>query len=138
MTVASYILGVVSALITLAVVIEMLRRRRLRERHAVWWLVAGTLALIIGVFPSTLVWAARLVGVAVPINLVFFVSVAVLFLVCIQHSSELTSLEAKTRMLAETAALQEIRIGQLERRLIGHAKPLLESVPVDENHPPEQ
>lgn len=132
MTVASYILGVVSALITLAVVIEMLRRRRLRERHAVWWLVAGTLALIIGVFPGVLTWAAGLVGIVVPINLVFFVSAAVLFLVCIQHSSELTALEAKTRTLAETAALQEIRIGELEKRLTGHATPLLESIPVDE------
>ncbi|MBK4346456.1 DUF2304 domain-containing protein [Lacisediminihabitans changchengi] len=135
MTVASYILGVVSALITLGVVIEMLRRRRLRERHAVWWLVAGVLALIAGVFPSTLIWAAGLVGVAVPINLVFFVSVAVLFLVCIQHSAELTELEAKTRSLAETSALQEIRIGELEKHLTGHAAPVLEVVQVDEKAP---
>lgn len=114
MTIATYILGVVSALITLAVVIEMLRRRRLRERHAVWWLVAGTLALVIGVFPSTLIWAAGLIGVAVPLNLVFFVSVAVLFLVCIQHSAELTALEEKTRILAETVALLEMRLDQVE------------------------
>jgi hypothetical protein len=115
MTVATYVLGVVSALITLGVVIEMLRRRRLRERHAVWWLIAGTLALIVGVFPSTLQWAAHLIGVAVPLNLVFFVSVAVLFLVCIQHSAELTALEAKTQSLAETVALQEMRIRALEQ-----------------------
>ena len=41
MTIATYLLGVFSALLTLGVVIEMLRRRRLRERHAVWWLLAG-------------------------------------------------------------------------------------------------
>jgi hypothetical protein len=117
MTLPSYIFGVLSALITLAVVIEMLRRRRLRERHAIWWLIAGTLALIIGVFPSTLVWAARLVGVAVPINLVFFVSTAVLFFVCIQHSAELTVLEAKTRSLAEKSSLLEMRVGELETRV---------------------
>lgn len=117
MTVGSYVFGVLSAVLTLAVVVEMLRRRRLRERHAIWWLVAGTLALIIGLFPATLLWAARLVGVAVPLNLVFFVSVAVLFLVGIQHSSELTALEAKTQKLAETAALQELRIEALESEL---------------------
>ena len=117
MTVASYIFGVASAVLTLIVVIEMLRRRRLRERHAVWWLIAGTLALVIGVFPPVLVWAAGLVGVAVPLNLVFFVSVAVLFLVCIQHSAELTTLESKTRVLAETAALQDLRIKALEQAL---------------------
>lgn len=117
MTIASYIFGVLSALLTLGVVIEMLRRRRLRERHAVWWLVAGTLALIVGVFPTTLIWAANLVGVAIPLNLVFFVSLAVLFLVCIQHSTELTTLEAKTQALAETAALQELRIEALELQI---------------------
>jgi len=114
MSVATYIFGVLSALATLGVVIEMLRRRRLRERHAVWWLVAGVLALIVGVFPGVLVWAANLIGVEVPLNLVFFVSVAVLFLVCIQHSTELTMLEAKTRILAENAALHQMRIEALE------------------------
>jgi len=114
MTVATYIFGVLSALLTLGVVIEMLRRRRLRERHAVWWLIAGTMALVIGVFPGTLEWAADLIGVEVPLNLVFFVSVAVLFLVCIQHSAELTALETKTRILAENSALHELRIEKLE------------------------
>jgi len=114
MTVTTYIFGVLSALATLAVVVEMLRRRRLRERHAVWWLIAGTLALIIGVFPGVLVWAANLIGVEIPLNLVFFVSVAVLFLVCIQHSAELTALETKTRILAEDTALHELRIQALE------------------------
>jgi hypothetical protein len=114
MTVTTYIFGVVSALATLGVVIEMLRRRRLRERHAIWWLIAGSLALVVGVFPGTLVWAAGIIGVEVPLNLVFFVSVAVLFLVCIQHSAELTVLEAKTRVLAEDTALHELRIEALE------------------------
>ncbi|TXN28232.1 DUF2304 domain-containing protein [Lacisediminihabitans profunda] len=116
MTAASYVLGVLTALVTLGVVIEMLRRRRLRERHAIWWLIAGTLALVVGVFPNVLGWAASLLGVTVPLNLVFFVSVAVLFLVCIQHSAELTNLEAKIRSLAETAALQAMRIDELEKR----------------------
>jgi hypothetical protein len=95
----------------------MLRRRRLRERHALWWVVAGTLALIIGVFPQTLVWASQVVGIQIPTNLVFFVSIFILFLVCIQHSAELTNLEDETRMLAEQAALQDLRIRELEAKL---------------------
>lgn len=114
MSIASYILGVVAALVTLAVVFEMLRRRRLRERHAIWWLIAGILALVVGVFPGTLAWAASIIGVAVPTNLIFFVSVAILFLVCIQHSSELTALESQSQMLAEKVALQSLRLEDLE------------------------
>ena len=116
MTVTSYIFGIVSAVLILIVVIELLRRRHLRERHAIWWLVAGVLALIAGVFPATLGWAASLIGIEVPINLVFFVSIAILFLVALQNSSELTQLESKTRVLAEKVALLELRIAESESR----------------------
>lgn len=116
MTTTSYIFGILVAVITLGVVIELLRRRQLRERHALWWLVAGVLALIVGIFPATLAWAARLVGVELPLNLTFFVSIAILFLVCLQHSSELTRLESKTRTLAELLALQDERIRELEKQ----------------------
>ena len=49
MSITSYIFGICAAVLTLLVVIEMLRRRRLRERHAIWWLIAGVLALIVGI-----------------------------------------------------------------------------------------
>lgn len=114
MTLTSYIFGIVAAVLTLFVVVEMLRRRRLRERHIVWWLLFGVLVLIVAVFPSTLVWAASLVGIAVPINLVFFVSVIILFLVSLQQSAEATRLENKTRILAEEHAMLELRVRELE------------------------
>ena len=114
MSLLSYIFGIVAALVTLAVVIEMLRRGRMRERHAIWWLIAGSLALIIGIFPQILNWLSELLGVGLPVNLVFFVSIAVLFLVCIQHSSELTQLESKTRTLAERHAILQLEVEQLK------------------------
>ncbi|WP_419817070.1 DUF2304 domain-containing protein [Glaciibacter flavus] len=117
MSVASYILGIAAALITLIVVVEMLRRRRLRERHAIWWLIAGVLALVVGIFPGVLAWASALVGVAVPTNLIFFVSVAILFLVCLQHSAELTALESQSQILAEEAALLTLRLEEVEADL---------------------
>lgn len=116
MTTVSQVIGIIAAVLTLLVVIEMVRRGRLKERHALWWLVAGILALIIGIFPGILDGVSDTVGVEVPINLVFFVSIAVLFLVCIQSSSELTSLEEKTRILAEETALLRQRIEELEKK----------------------
>lgn len=113
----SYIFGIVSAALVLGVIVELLRRRQLRERHALWWLVAGVLALIVGIFPSTLRWAAALLGFELPINLVFFVSIGILVLVALQHSAELTLLESKTRVLAEQSALQDLRLRALEQQL---------------------
>lgn len=115
MTVTSYIFGIASALLILVVVLELLRHGHLKERHAIWWLVAGTLALVVGVFPSTLTWAADLVGIEVPTNLIFFVSIAILFLVCVQTSSELARLEEKTRTLAESVAMLRMQVSHIEK-----------------------
>ena len=130
MSLGSYTFGIITALLTLVVVIELLRRRRLRERHAMWWLLAGTLALVVGIFPQTLAWAADLFGIGVPTNLVFFVSIAILFLVCLQHSSELTVLESKTRKLAELVALQDLRIRALEAPDDGAPRPVGDPEPL--------
>lgn len=116
MSLRSYLFGIIAALVVLIVVVEMLRRRQLRERHAIWWLAAGVLALVAGIFPETLTWAASLVGIGLPVNLVFFVSIAILFLVCLQHSAELTRLESKTRVLAERVAILGLELKELKDR----------------------
>jgi hypothetical protein len=115
MSVTSYIFGIVWAAVILIVVIELLRRHHLRERHAIWWLLAGALALVAGVFPQALGWAAGALGIEVPSNLVFFIGIGILFLVCLQHSSELTQLENKTRTLAERVALMELELTERDK-----------------------
>lgn len=127
MTPTSYVLGIAAASLTLIIVVELLRQRQLRERHAVWWIGAGLLALVVSVFPVTLEWAAGVVGIEVPTNLVFFVSIAILFLVCLQHSSELTRVEGRARHLAEAVALLELRLRTVESRLPGETPPPVKS-----------
>ena len=104
-----YGLGILAAVATFAIVVEMLRRRRLRERHAAWWLVAGFFAILISVFPDVLSFAAEILGFEVPVNLVFFVSLFILFLVALQHSSELTKLESHNRAIVERLVILELR-----------------------------
>jgi hypothetical protein len=123
MSTMSYVLGIVAAVLVLAIVVELLRRHRLRERHAAWWFLAGVLALVAGVFPGTVTWAAALMGIAVPINLVFFVSIAILFFVCLQHSAELTRLESRTRALAERIAILDLQISEQGERLSSGDQP---------------
>lgn len=115
MSPATYVFGIVAASLALLAIVELMRRATLRERHAVWWLVGGLLALVIAVFPEILTWAARLVGIEVPANLVFFVAIGLLFLVSLQYGAELTKIEEKLRSLAEQTAFQDERIRRLER-----------------------
>lgn len=114
MNIVTYVFGVASALFVLLLVIDRLRKGKIRERHAIWWILGGSLALVIGIFPSLLSWAASLLGIEVPTNLVFFVSIGLLFLVHVQQSLELTKLEERSRSAAEAVALLEIRVYELE------------------------
>jgi hypothetical protein len=113
MNLRSYVFAVAAAVFVLLVVVTLLRRHKLRERHAVLWLAAGMLALLASAFPQTLVRAAGFLGVGVTVNLVFFISIAILFLVSLQYGAELTTLESKIRVLAETVVLQQMRIDEL-------------------------
>lgn len=114
MSPVQYVLGIVAAVATFGIVIEMLRRRRLRERHAGWWLVAGVFAIIISVFPGILEAVANALGFEVPVNLVFFLSLFILFLVALQHSAELTKLEAHNRAIVERLVVLELKMEETE------------------------
>ncbi|MDR6268567.1 hypothetical protein JOE69_000805 [Arthrobacter russicus] len=87
------------------VVLLLLRRGKLREKYAILWLVVGILTIILGFFPSLLDWVASLVGVQIPANLLFALSIVLLVGVGLHVSRELTILEDETRALAEEVAI---------------------------------
>lgn len=104
----SYFIGPVVALLLVAAVIWALMTRRLRERHALWWVIGAVVALIVSLFPALLEATSAALGIEVPLNLAFVFAIALIFLVSLQHSAELTSLEEKVRTLAEHVAELEI------------------------------
>lgn len=86
-------------------VLLMLRVGKLREKYAVLWLVVGGLSIVLGLFPSLLDFAAAAVGVRIPANLLFALSIVLLVGVGLHVSRELTILEDETRILAEEVAI---------------------------------
>lgn len=117
MTLIAQLFAIAGALLALLLVFVMLRRKSFRERHAVWYLVAALGAVFVAVFPGVIAWFARLLGIAEPLNLVFFVSILVLFLIAVQFSTEITATEARVRRLAEETALRDLRVQELEREV---------------------
>ncbi|WP_148575055.1 DUF2304 domain-containing protein [Nocardioides caldifontis] len=107
---AEVVLGLLGGAVTLGVLLELLRRRRLREKYALFWVVVALLTILVAAFPVLLHTAADLLGVEVPSNLLFFVASMVLMVVSIQHSHELGRLEERTRTLAEEVALLHLRL----------------------------
>lgn len=106
-----YLLGVAAAVLATAFVVELLRRGILKEKFAALWLLVTGALLVMAIFPSLVQWAATLLGVQLPANLLFFMAAVVLLLVSVQLSYEVSKLESRTRRLAEDLALlrEEVR-----------------------------
>jgi hypothetical protein len=109
---AANVLGITGAVVIMVTLFEMLRRHRLREKYALIWFLIALLALVFAAVPQLLLGLTNLLGVQVPVNLVFFVGSLVLFLMSLQHSSELGRLEERTRTLAEEVAVLRLDLSR--------------------------
>ncbi|MDR2895946.1 MAG: DUF2304 domain-containing protein [Propionibacteriaceae bacterium] len=99
------ILFLVLAVIIVVAVVLLLRSRKIAEKYAVLWLVVGLVAIVLAAFPSLLTSLANLVGVYVPTNLLFALSILLLLGVCMHLSLSVSRLDDRVRRLAEEAAI---------------------------------
>ena len=107
---SSTILGVLGSAVILLTLFEMMRRHRLREKYALIWAIVAIAIITIALFPVLLYRASDAAGLAVPANLLFFCSAIVILVLTLQHSSELSRLEERTRTLAEELALLRLEV----------------------------
>lgn len=111
------VLGAVLAVVLLVVVLWMLLTRRLREKYAFLYLVLGLVLLVLGLFPAVLDWATTLLGVQLPVNLLFAAAIVVLLGIALHQSWELSLSEDEARRLAEEVAILGARLDAVEGQL---------------------
>ena len=115
------ILTGIFAVLVLAVVIELLRRRQLKEKYAILWLVTAVAIIPLGMYPGLLDAVSRSLGIATGASLVLFLAIAFLLFVCMHLSWEVSRLEEETRVLAEEIALINLRRSQPDGGIQGEA-----------------
>lgn len=113
------ILSIVIACLVLFVVIEMMRRRKLREKYAGVWLVVAVGVVVLAVVPSAAQFLAKLSGVETPSNFVFLLAGVVLALVSLHLSTEVGHLEEEVRTSVEETALLRCELEDAKRELAG-------------------
>ncbi|WP_018683443.1 DUF2304 domain-containing protein [Actinokineospora enzanensis] len=99
------LLSVVVACLVLVFVLDMMRRRKLREKYAGLWLLVSVGVIVFGIFPNTAQALGDLVGVKTASNFVFLLAGIVLGGVSLHLSSEVGHLEEEVRTAVEETAL---------------------------------
>jgi hypothetical protein len=113
----SLLMGSIVVVAILFFVFEMLRRQKLREKYAVLWIIIGLGTLLLSAFPALLESASRLVGIQVPANLLFIMTLVLLVGVCLHLSQEQSQAEDEVRILAEEIAILRQDLTELRRHL---------------------
>jgi len=107
-------LAIIGSFILLLIILELIRRKYLRERYALLWIVTGGLFLLLSIKVSLLVWISNLLGFSIPSNALFFFGLLFLVLLSLGLTVITSRLAEKNRILTQKVVLLEKRIADLE------------------------
>ncbi len=97
------------------VIIQLIRRHRLREEYALVWLMAGVAIFVLSVFGGLVRLLASLVDVSYPPTLVLVVGLLFALVILLSQSVTISGQANRLRDLAQTVALLERRLRQVEQ-----------------------
>ncbi len=98
-------LAIVGSSAVLVIVVELIRRGRLKERYSLLWLLAGAILLILSSSRSLLEYISRRMGIFYPPSLLFLLAFLFLLLITLHFSVVISGLSEKNKQLAQEIAL---------------------------------
>lgn len=99
------ILAIAGCGAVLVVVVELIRRGRLKERYSLLWLLAGGVLLVFSSSRDILGYVSRLLGIYYPPSLLFLLAFLFLLLITLHFSVVISGLSEKNKQLAQELAL---------------------------------
>ena len=106
----------------LALILWLLKKKKLTVRYSIIWLISAGVLLVFAVFPYVVLVLTDLLGMAVPVNVVFLLVIAFILLLLLSLSSIVSGFAEKIKRLAQENALLEERVRRLEAQLAAQDK----------------
>ena len=106
--------SIIFSLMLLFVIVQLIRRRKLREEYALIWLAAGIIILLLSVFHNIVGAMASLFAVTYAPTLILVLGQLFVLAVILSQSVVLSSQADRIRDLAQELSLLKWRLHQLE------------------------
>jgi hypothetical protein len=101
------------------VVLEMVRRRRLREEYSLLWLVTTIVTLALASSRGVLETLAATMGIFYPPSVMVVVGFGVLLLSALHFSAVVSRLTEENKVLAQEVAMLRHQVQTVERAITG-------------------
>lgn len=106
-------------LVTLGIlffILELVRRRRLREEYSLLWLLTAGVLFVLNLWSTPLDWLAEMTGIFRP-TILFVVAVGFFLLIVLYYSTVLTHLADQNKVLAQEVALLRREVTELHTKI---------------------
>jgi hypothetical protein len=111
------IVAIVISIGLLMLIVELVRRRKLREEYSWLWLLTGSFVMILVMWFSFLKWITHVIGAITPSSTIFFFAFLFLFFISLHFSVVISKLTDQNKELAQRYALLELELNELKKHL---------------------
>ena len=91
-------------------IIELVRRRKLKEEYSFLWLITGFILLILTLRFDILTRITQALGVISSLNTLFFFGLIFVILLCLHYSLKVSQLTVEMKIMAQKIALLEAEL----------------------------
>ena len=103
------ILTIGGAVAILVMVIELVRRRKLKEEDSVLWVITAVLTLLVSIWFSLLTGVTHAIGAISPASTLFFFGLLFTIVLLLHFSVRISSLERRLTTLVQEVGLMRVQ-----------------------------
>lgn len=116
MPIQQQIFALIVSVLVFVVVVDMVRRRRLREEYSVLWLATSVGMFVLVLRYEWLVGLTTLIGAGLPTTTLFLFSIIFLLLLSVQFCIKISRLTDQVKNLSQENALMKAEIAKVLRQ----------------------
>jgi hypothetical protein len=113
------IFAIATSVVVFVMLVELVRRRRLREEYAWLWLLTGAAMIVLISWPRLLAFVTRAIGAATPLTTLLIFSLLFLLAIVVHYSVIISRLTTQMKNLTQEVALLSNQVEQVGRQVVG-------------------
>ena len=117
MPIRNKVVALVVSIGLLFLIIDLVRRRKLREEYSWFWLLTVSTILLLTVWFDLLRWITFLIGASIPSSTIFMLAFLFLILISLHFSVVISKLTDRNIELAQRYALLELELNEIKERI---------------------
>jgi hypothetical protein len=99
------VFAIIASILIMLVVVELVRRKKLREEYSWLWLVTGAFIILLVVWYDLLVFVTHLIGAIAPTTTLFIFGLIFLMLISLHYSIQISRLSQQVKNMAQELAI---------------------------------